>query len=120
MLRSEEFFNTWICKILINKCNGILKRNKKVIYVEEVLPQEFNNHDFLEIELNIELKDALNSLKKDYKFVMILYYIVGLSTKEIGEFISEPEGTVKSRLSRAKSILREKYYKDEGVLGYEK
>lgn len=110
-LHHGEFFNTWMCKILINKCNSILNKNKKVICVEEVFLQTNSNDDFLKIELN----DALNSLNKDYKLAILLYYIVGLNTKEIGEFISEPEGTVKSRISRAKAILREKYYKGEGV-----
>lgn len=115
-LRKEEFFNTWLCKILINKCNSILNKNKKVICVEEVFLQKSNSDDFLKIELD----DALNSLNKDYKLAIVLYYIVGLNTKEIGEFISEPEGTVKSRISRAKGILREKYYKCEGAIESEK
>ena len=110
-LHNEKFFNTWMCKILINKCNSILNKNKKVICVEEAFLQRSSGNEFLKIELN----DALNSLNKDYKLAIVLYYIVGLNTKEIGEFISEPEGTVKSRISRAKSILREKYYNGEGV-----
>lgn len=113
-LKNEGYFNTWICKILINKCNYILNKNKNVIVVDEILPQEFNNNDFLKIEL----EDALNSLNKEYKLAMILYYVVGLSTKEISEFIKEPEGTIKSRLSRAKVILRENYFKNEGVAEY--
>lgn len=113
-LKNEGYFNTWICKILINKCNYILNKNKNVIVVDEILPQEFNNNDFLKIEL----EDALNSLNKEYKLAMILYYVVGLSTKEISEFIKEPEGTIKSRLSRAKVILRENYFKNEGGAEY--
>lgn len=113
-LKNEGYFNTWICKILINKCNYILNKNKNVIVVDEILPQEFNNNDFLKIEL----EDALNSLNKEYKLAMILYYVVGLSTKEISEFIKEPEGTIKSRLSRAKVILRENYFKNEVVAEY--
>lgn len=113
-LKNERCFNTWICKILINKCNYILNKNKNVIVVDEILPQKLNNNDFLKIEL----EDALNSLNKDYKLAMILYYLVGLSTKEISEFIKEPEGTIKSRLSRAKTILRENYFNNEGVVEY--
>lgn len=113
-LKNEGYFNTWICRILINKCNYILNKNKNVIVVDEILPQKLNNNDFLKVEL----EDALNSLNKDYKLAMILYYIVGFSTKEISEFIKEPEGTIKSRLSRAKTILRENYFKNEGVVEY--
>ena len=90
-LKNEEYFNTWICRILINECNSILNKNKKVILVNEILPQKHNNNDFLKIEL----EDALNSLNKDYKLAMILYYVAGFSTKEISEFTKEPEGTIK-------------------------
>ena len=98
-LKNETNFNTWICRILINKCNYILNKSKNVIVVDEILPQKLNNNDFLKIEL----EDALNSLNKDYKLAMILYYVVGFNTKEISEFTKEPEGTVKSRISRAKT-----------------
>ena len=47
---------------------------------------------------------------------MILYYIIGLNIREIGEFLKEPEGTVKSRLSRARTSLREKYFYKEEVI----
>ncbi|AGX42971.1 sigma-70 family RNA polymerase sigma factor [Clostridium saccharobutylicum] len=109
-LKNEAYFNTWICRILINKCNCILNKNKNVILVGEILPQKLNNNDFIKIEL----EDALNSLNKDYKLAMSLYYVVGLSTKEISKLVNEPEGTIKSRLSRAKTILRESYFKNQG------
>lgn len=107
-LNNEKYFKTWVCKILINKCNEILRKNKKVVYVADVLPDKESSNDFLKIELD----DALNSLNKDYKIVMILYYILEFNTREIGEFLLEPEGTVKSRLSRARTILREKCFNE--------
>ena len=32
-LKNEEYFNTWICKILINTCNGILNKKQKITLV---------------------------------------------------------------------------------------
>lgn len=115
-LKNDEYFNTWICKILINKCNSLLTKNKNVLEINEHLLSEKGNDEFQKIEL----EDALNSLNEAYKLALILYYIVGLNVKEISEFLKEPEGTIKSRLSRAKSILRNNYYKNEGVMVYEK
>lgn len=115
-LKNDEYFNTWICKILINKCNSLLNKNKNVLGINEHLLSEKGNDEFQKIEL----EDALNSLNEAYKLALILYYIVGLNVKEISEFLKEPEGTIKSRLSRAKSILRNNYYKNEGVMVYEK
>ncbi|MFJ7954617.1 RNA polymerase sigma factor [Lysinibacillus sp. NPDC096418] len=115
-LKNDEYFNTWICKILINKCNSLLNKNKNALGINEHLLFEKGNDEFQKIEL----EDALNSLNEAYKLALILYYIVGLNVKEISEFLKEPEGTIKSRLSRAKSILRNNYYKNEGVMVYEK
>lgn len=115
-LKNDEYFNTWICKILINKCNSLLNKNKNVSVIDENLLIQKRDDEFQKIEL----EDALNSLNEVYKLALILYYIVGLNVKEISEFLKEPEGTIKSRLSRAKSILRNNYYKNEGVMVYEK
>lgn len=115
-LKNNEYFNTWICKILINKCNSLLNRNKSVLSINEDFPTEKVNDDFQ----SIELEDALNSLNETYRSALVLYYIVGLNIREISEFLKEPEGTIKSRLSRAKSILRNNYYKNQGVKACER
>lgn len=115
-LQNEEYFRTWICKILINTCHEILRKNKRVVCVEEVLPHKYCGNEFLKIELD----EALDSLSHDYKLAVILYYLVGLNTREIGDYLKEPEGTIKSRLSRARATLRKKYYGEEGSLSYGK
>ena len=115
-LKNDEYFNTWICKILINKCNSLLNKNKNISVIDENLHLQNGDDEFQKIEL----EDALNSLNEVYRLALTLYYIVGLNVKEISEFLKEPEGTIKSRLSRAKSILRNNYYKNEGAMVYEK
>ena len=62
-LKNETYFKTWVCKILINKCNEILRKNSKVISVEEVSLNKNSSDEFLQLELH----DALDSLNKDYK-----------------------------------------------------
>lgn len=114
-LKNDEYFNTWICKILINTCNSLLNKNKNTQMIDENLHFHHDDRKYQKIEL----EDALNSLNEIYKLALILYYIVGLNVKEISEFLKEPEGTIKSRLSRAKSMLRNNYY-HEGVIVYEK
>ncbi|MCA1057522.1 sigma-70 family RNA polymerase sigma factor [Rossellomorea aquimaris] len=111
-LKNDEYFNTWICRILINKCNTLLTKNKNISILKDHLTPEKEKDAFQKIEL----EDALNSLNEVYRLALILYYIVGLNVKEMSEFLQEPEGTIKSRLSRAKSILRTTYYKKEGEI----
>ncbi|WP_456272508.1 sigma-70 family RNA polymerase sigma factor [Bacillus sp. AK031] len=115
-LKNDEYFNTWMCKILINKCNTLLNKRNSTSMINELLLPENRSDGYQKIEL----EDALNSLSEVYRMALILYYIVGLNIKEMSEFLTEPEGTIKSRLSRAKSILRNNYYKSEELMVYEK
>lgn len=114
-LRKAEYFNTWLYKILLNECNKILNKNKNLV--------EFDAHLHAGKEENMsrdmELREALNHLNPTYKTAFTLYYIQGLTTKEISEFLNEPEGTIKSRLSRGKSLLRKEYYKFKGAVVHE-
>lgn len=115
-LQKEQYFKTWVCKILINECNKILRNHKKRSNIDHFLSSKGNSNEFLRIELN----EAIDSLNHDYRIAVILYYLVGLNTREIGGFLKEPEGTIKSRLFRARAILRDQYYGREGASGHGK
>ena len=54
------------------------------------------------------LARALASLDPDYRQVLTLRIVNGCSYQEIGEILKLPEGTVKSRISRARDQLRKK------------
>ena len=58
--------------------------------------------------LDGRLKGAMESLGEEYRIVLILNVIGEMAYREIAEDLGIPVGTVMSRLSRAKSILREK------------
>ena len=40
MLKEEKFFRTWITRILINECKGILRKQKKVVPYEDYMDNE--------------------------------------------------------------------------------
>ena len=54
------------------------------------------------------LSEAVNRLKPEFKEVVLLFYYQGYSVSDIAEMLEIAEGTVSSRLSRA----REKLQKD--------
>lgn len=111
-LKDPRYFKTWITKILINKCNDILSRNKKIIYIDDynnVSNESDINSYSNEIEENLDFIETLKILNEEYRAVVVLYYANGLTTKQIGEVLSEKEGTIKSRLSRAKKQLKDYY-----------
>ncbi|MGQ9619092.1 MAG: RNA polymerase sigma factor [Candidatus Aminicenantia bacterium] len=97
-------FSTWLFTIATNLSRSELRKRKIV----EMLP-------FSSLKLSSEnhpgnsncLEFFLNQLKPDYRIPLILKEIEGFSTEEISRILKIPEGTVKSRLFRAKETLRD-------------
>jgi RNA polymerase sigma factor, sigma-70 family len=105
---------TWIISITMNTCRDILRISwfKKVIMFKDL-----NNDSLLDSYENIDnkvinriqnenlLKEVMN-LPRKYKELIILYYYEELSTADISKMLKIPEGTVRSRLFRARTILK--------------
>lgn len=111
-LRNEKSFGAWMFKILVNKCKDIWNqnsnRNKKILDLND-------NQDIPSIETEDYsfVNEALNKLTDEYKEVTILYYYDGLSVKEISKILNLPQGTIKSRLARARKKLEILIRKEE-------
>ena len=69
--------------------------------------------------LDDELLTALNSLQDDFKTVVILCDLEGLSYEEIAEFVQCPIGTVRSRLHRGRKVLQQKLMEYARKRGYD-
>lgn len=114
-LKSEKYFSTWATRIVINKCYDLLKKCKNnVVPFDEFVENNVGNskNDVYEID-QYGIKKAIESLNEDLKLITILFYYDDYSVNEISEIIDVPVGTVKSRLSRAREILREKLIKGD-------
>ena len=57
--------------------------------------------------ISIALKELLNKLEENHKEIIILYYYDDYSIAEIADILNIAEGTVKSRLSRAREELKQ-------------
>lgn len=101
-LKNEEYFKTWLTRILINECYKIYNQNKKIIYLENYDQEKLTYNDTY---VDDDIKNVIKNLDKDLKQIVILYYFEDFSVKEISKIIKIPEGTVKSRLSRARKEL---------------
>ena len=107
-LKKAEFFRTWLTKILINKCNDILRQKKEVYLTNEVeeLSEVVSEYD------NVEWLETLKSLDEKYRLIMILHYVNGLKPVEISTVLHMPASTVRTRLSRGKEQMASIYHID--------
>ncbi|MBW8352123.1 sigma-70 family RNA polymerase sigma factor [Bacillus sp. IITD106] len=111
-LKQPKYFKTWLTRILINECNDILRKRKKIILLDSV--DDIGNIEEHKEE-HIDLKLALSKLECNHRTVLILFYYEEFSIKEIAQILKIREGTVKSRLNRARHKLSSllNLYKDE-------
>lgn len=114
-LKKKEFFSTWGTRIVINKCYDFLRKKRNdIISLEETTENKIVLSTYDEYEIDkYGIKQAMENLSEDQKLITILYYYDDYSVKEISKIVDIPEGTVKSRLSKAREILKEKLEKGE-------
>ena len=112
--RGEAGIFTYLYRIAINQINKFKKRSKKMVYLDDVHNIDSLDDKKFPIEEKISIQDAVLSLPDKLKEIIILYYFEGIDYKGIQEILKIPEGTVKSRLSRAKDLLREKLEVENG------
>jgi RNA polymerase sigma-70 factor, ECF subfamily len=115
---------TWIMSITMNTCKDILRISwfKKVLMIKNIeddsLVDTYGNVDDKIINKlqNEELLKEVMNLPRKYKEPIILYYYEELSTVDISKILKIPEGTVRSRLFRARTLLKSNI---EGRIEYE-
>ena len=141
-LRAFRFFDkfekgtnckAWLFRIMknlfINKYRKNQKEPGKVDYGEienffdNIRSDKIDSTDLQEkVFSNLmddEMTNALNSLQDDFKTVVILCDLEGLSYEEIADFVQCPIGTVRSRLHRGRKMLQQKLYDYAKEKGYD-
>lgn len=101
-LKEPKYFKTWITRILLN-CIWQDQKRTQTVSLDEYREKGVENYL---IEEKVDLYDAIDSLKDQYKSVVILFYFQELKIKEIARIMDIPEGSVKADLYRAKKLLR--------------
>lgn len=110
-------FSTWLYKIARNLCIDFFRQRKSPEVITELAavstcsPEE----EFITLEFHRELGKAVMALKEEYKTVFCLRIYQNLSYGEIAEVVECPVGTVRSRLARAREMVRTQmktYFKD--------
>ncbi|MBL1229920.1 sigma-70 family RNA polymerase sigma factor [Enterococcus sp. BWB1-3] len=107
-LKQPRYFNTWLCRILINQCKQLLNTEAYADIEDYQISVDTKETD------KLVLDELLNNLSSIYRIPLILYYYNGFSVKEISEILAEPLGTIKSRLARGRALLEKEYTHSEG------
>ncbi len=112
-------FTTWVYTFVRNHCFDVLKRRVVPTTSLHAVPADEPARDFADRrelqptadaenqELGRRIGEALATLGEDQRMVFILREYEGLDYQEIGAITGTSEGTVKSRLFRAKEALRQ-------------
>lgn len=112
--RGEASLKTWILQITINQCKDYLKSNwfKRIILnfsdKEEVKVSSSLENIFIDKEEKKQLLNQVLELPILMREVLILYYYHDMNVAEISTALSIPQGTARSRLHRAKELLKNK------------
>jgi RNA polymerase sigma-70 factor (ECF subfamily) len=134
--RGDAQFSTWIYQITLNHSRNRLKYLKRRHQhatdslddpiltsegeIEKDLPYEGDVPEDVLHRLQVQelVQSALDELREDYREVLVFRDIQELSYQEIAEILGLPEGTVKSRLHRARWELKD-VIKRLGIKGSE-
>ena len=102
-LRKDSYAKTWLVRIVINECYAIMRKEKRVVSIEDYTPEEMAES----AEDYSDLYEAVSRLPKEQRLSVALYYMEGYSVKEIAELMETSESAVKSRLARARARLKQ-------------
>ena len=101
IFESSEHEKAWLIRTAVNLCLTDLRTESRhgELPLNEDIAQSFGEDAF-------EVLDAVQTLPTPDRYAVYLYYYEGYGVKEIGKLLKEPDGTVSSRLSRARKKLR--------------
>lgn len=105
----------WIRRIVVNTAIDHFRKTNRIsnIDFQESVYLAGTHDEVVDISKTSDLSTIINMLPKGARTIFNLYTIEGYKHQEIADMLNISEGTSKSQLSKAKSVLRElvnKYY----------
>lgn len=100
----SSYFRAWLTRIVINECHNILRKNRRMRPAE--LAEEAEKPMQGEPECAEELREHLLALPEKLRTPLLLHYLEGFTLEEVARILRLPLGTVKSRMHRARKMLR--------------
>lgn len=102
-LKDDSYAKTWLIRIVMNECYAIMRKEKKIISLQDyqMNEQETESKDYS------DLYEAIFRLPEQIKLCVTLYYMEGYSVKEVAALLDTAESAVKNRLAKARGKLKE-------------
>jgi RNA polymerase sigma-70 factor (ECF subfamily) len=100
--RAQSALRSWLCGVLVNVRRGRIRADWRVVDAPEVEPLEHTTRR----DDAIDLERAIAALPDGARDVFVLHDVHGYTHREIAELMGIVEGTSKSQLNRARSLLR--------------
>lgn len=111
--RGEAALKTWLTRILLNHISRVrkMRATRSAVSVEQDLPAApvYPTDTVAAATAKADVRVMLQSLSAEHRDILVLRELEGLSYREISEALNVPQGTVESRLFRAREQLRQKY-----------
>jgi len=101
-------FEGWARKIFVNTCLDMLKTKQRTVFdqLSDDMQLTSSSIEGLEKLSQNELLKMIQQLPNGYRRIVNLYLVEEYNHKQIAEMLGISEGTSKSQLSRAKTILQ--------------
>ncbi len=111
----ESAFSTWVYRVAYNTFLNYTREKKRYTNRISLLMEKFRKEPPRQpssLTANIGIKEAiasaLSEIPGEFALIVIYYDVEEMSYAEISGVTGLPEGTVKSRLSRGRKLLRER------------
>ncbi len=111
--RAEATLSTWLHRLVMNSGWDFAhhrRHREHMILDDGVIPHEFNvrlSHDpTRSLDLGLELRQSMAKLRPDQRTALLLIDVVGYSVDHVARREGVRPGTIKSRRSRAREVLR--------------
>lgn len=109
--KAKAAFSTWLYRVAVNTCYDQMrkaKRKKADRLPETHDPVDVSSTDaFDAADLRPTIEEALANLSEEFRSTVVLVDLQGMSLEQASDILEVPQGTVKSRLFRARRQLAE-------------
>ncbi len=116
-IKDSSKLKSWLAIVLLNNCNKLNRKNEmaELSFEEEELDKKIStsNEEFEKIFDEMDFLNTINFLNEEERTIIAMYYSEDYSAKDIASILNIKLGTIKSKISRAKEKIKNKFKGDK-------